>query len=187
MASFSQHFPASAFGKVATQGLAGLCFSILLAGLLISNSPFRISHSLGKVTDPLSITVSTVVLDGAGRVTQQKNGLNKTTQLFYDSVGRLSYTLDPLNRRIDNTFDDAGRQLTIKNRNNQTFAYGVGTDGLPTTFTYPSGRQSSIVDRDLAGRPHTLQKPSGQQTVLTYEGMGRVKTQADGVGTITWT
>jgi len=43
------------------------------------------------------------------------------------------------------------------------------------------------VDRDLAGRPHTLQKPSGQQTALTYEGMGRIKTRADGVGTTTWT
>lgn len=139
------------------------------------------------VTDPLSIVVSTVVLDGAARVTQRKNGLNKTTQIFYDSAGRISYMLDPLNRRVDSTYDDAGRQLTLKNRNNQTFAYGIGSDGLPTTFTYPSGRQSSIVDRDLAGRPHTLQKPGGQQTVLTYDGMGRVKTQADGVGTITWT
>jgi YD repeat-containing protein len=53
---------------------------------------------------------SGTVFDGTGLVTQQKSGLNKTTQLFYDSAGRLSYTLDPLNRRIDNTFDDAGRQ-----------------------------------------------------------------------------
>ncbi|MFA7345640.1 MAG: RHS repeat-associated core domain-containing protein [Terrimicrobiaceae bacterium] len=148
---------------------------------------FDAAGRLTSLTDPLSITVLQTVLDGTGLVTQQKNGLNKTTQLFYDSVGRLSYTLDPLNRRVDNTFDDAGRQLTLKNRLNRTFTSGYGTDGLPTTFTYPSGRQSSIVDRDLAGRPHTLQKPSGQQTVLTYEGMGRVKTQADGVGTITWT
>jgi len=140
-----------------------------------------------SVTDPLSIVVSQTVFDNAGRVVQKKNGLNKTTQLFYDEVGRLSYSLDPLNRRIDSTFDDAGRQLTLKNRLSKTFSHAYGTDGLPAAFTFPSGRQSSIVDRDLAGRPKTLQSPGGQQAVLTYEGMGRIKTQADGVGTITWT
>lgn len=140
-----------------------------------------------SLTDPLSIVASQTVFDNAGRVSQQKNGLNKITQLFYDPAGRLSYTLDPMNRRVDHTYDDAGRDLTLKNRLSRTFTNGYGTDGLPTTFTYPSGRQSSIVDRDLAGRPKTIQKPNGQQTVLTYEGMGRIKTQADPVGTITWT
>lgn len=140
-----------------------------------------------SLTDPLAIVVSQTVFDNAGRVAQTKNGLNKTSQLFYDSVGRLSYTLDPMSRRVDKTYDDAGRELTLKNRLSRTFTNAYGTDGLPTTFTYPSGRQSSIVDRDLAGRPKTLQEPSGQQTALTYDGMGRTKTQADGVGTITWT
>ncbi|MDD5262534.1 MAG: hypothetical protein PHD76_11880 [Methylacidiphilales bacterium] len=32
-----------------------------------------------------------------------------------------------------------------------------------------------------------LQDPASQQTVLTYEGLGRVKTLVDGVGTINWT
>ena len=139
------------------------------------------------LTDALSIQVAEVVLDGAGRISQNKNGLLKTTRFYFDSVGRLAHTLDPLNRQTDYTHDDAGRPTTLVNRLARTFTYGIGTDGLPTTFTYPSGRQSSIVDRDLAGRPHTLQDPAGQQTILSYEGMGRVKTQADGIGTITWT
>ena len=125
--------------------------------------------------------------DAAGRVSQTKNGLNKTTQFFYDTAGRLSYTLDPLSRRIDKTFDEAGRQLTLKNRLSKTFSHAYGSDGLPAAFTFPSGRQSTIVDRDAAGRPKTLQSPGGQQAVLTYEVMGRIKTQADAVGTITWT
>ena len=140
-----------------------------------------------SATDALSNAVAQATLDAAGRVIGQKNGLNKTTQLFYDAAGRLSYTLDPMNRRIDSTFDDAGRQAALKNRLGQTFIYGYGADGLPSTFTYPSGRQSAIAGRDLAGRPQTIQKPGGQQTALTYDGMGRVKTLADAVGTITWT
>ena len=140
-----------------------------------------------SVTDPLAIVVSQTVFDAAGRVSQTKNGLNKTTQFFYDAAGRLSYTLDPLGRRIDKTFDEAGRQLTLKNRLSKTFSHAYGSDGLPAAFTFPSGRQSTIVDRDAAGRPKTLQSPGGQQAVLTYEGMGRIKTQADAVGTITWT
>ena len=139
------------------------------------------------LTDPLAIAVTTKTLDGAGRVTASKNGINKTTTFGYDPVGRLSFTIDPVSRRIDNTYDFAGRQLTLKNRRNQTFTYGYGTDGLSTTFSYPSGRQSSILNRDPVGRPQTLQKPSGQQTALTYDAMGRTKTQADPVGTITWT
>ena len=137
--------------------------------------------------DGLSNVVAQATLDAAGRVIGQKNGLNKTTLLFYDAAGRPSYTLDPMNRRIDSTFDDAGRQATLTNRLGQTFTYGYGADGLPATFTYPSGRQSAIAGRDLAGRPQTIRKPGGQQTALTYDGMGRVKTLADAVGTITWT
>lgn len=140
-----------------------------------------------SLTDPLSIVASQTGFDAAGRVSQQKNGLNKTSQLFYDTAGRLSHTLDPMNHRVDHTYDDAGRELTLKNRLSRTFTNDYGTDGLPTTFTFPSGRQSRVVDRDLAGRPKTLQKPGGQQIALTYEGMGRVKTQADSLGTITWT
>jgi RHS repeat-associated protein len=139
-----------------------------------------------SVADPLSIVISQTLYDGAGRVTERKNGLNQANKLFYDTVGRLSYTLDPMNRRVDQTYDFAGRQLTLENRMDRTFTIGYGTDGQPDTFTYPSGRQSVVIARDLVGRPSTMQEPSGQQTILTYDGMGRVKTQADGVGTIAW-
>ena len=140
-----------------------------------------------SVTDALTIVVSRTEYDGAGRVSVKKNGLNQSTQSFFDSVGRLSYTLDPLGRRIDHTYDFSGRDETLTNRRGKIFSYGYGTDGLETTFTYPSGRQSRIVARDPIGRASTLQEPSGQQTVLTFDGVGRVKTQADGLGTIVWT
>ncbi len=125
--------------------------------------------------------------DAAGRITALLDGRGKETQFFFDAAGRLSHSLDPMNRRVDHTYDAAGRDLTLKNRLSRTFTHGYGTDGLPTTFTHPSGRQSQIVDRDPAGRPKTLREPSGQQTALTYDGAGRIKTRADGAGTITTT
>ncbi len=202
MTSLAEHCPASALERAVTKALTAACVFPLLTVLFLQ-SVFAIptadglSHTFTtaydaasrptSVTDPLSIAVSQTVFDSAGRVTQRKNGLNNTTQFFYDMAGRLSYTLDPMNRRVDHTYDFAGRNLTLKNRLDRTFTTGYGSDGLPDTFSYPSGRQSSVTARDLVGRPSTLQEPSGQQTTLTYEGMGRVRTKADGVGTITWT
>ena len=140
-----------------------------------------------SVIDALAITTRQTTFDGAGRVLTVKDGLNKTTQSVYDTAGRLSYTLDPLSHRVDHTYDDAGRSLTLKNRRGKTFTFGYATDGLSASQTYPTGRQSQIVDRDPDGRPKTLQSPAGNQTALTYDAMGRVKTQIDPVGTLTWT
>ena len=185
------------FGKL--QSLAAPDTGSVTYGYNLSDWPTSATDALGhtittgydaarrvtSLTDPLSIAVSQTAYDGAGRVTQSKNGLNQTTQLFYDTAGRLSYTLNPLNHRIDHTYDFAGRELTLKNRRSQTFSYGYASDGLASTFTYPSARQSAITARDLAGRPSTVQEPSNQTTALTYDGLGRVKTQSDNIGTIT--
>jgi RHS repeat-associated protein len=147
---------------------------------------FDIARRPKTITDARSITISDVILDGTGRISEKKNGLLHTTKYFYDTAGRFDYMLDPLNKQIKQTYDNAGRQLTLRNRRSNTFSYDYGADGLPTTFTYPSARVSSIVDRDPVGRPKTLQKTSGQQTSLTYDGMGRVKTMSDVVGSLVW-
>jgi len=44
MIAFVRNSPACSFDKAAMQSLAGLCFSILLEGFFIPNSPFRIPH-----------------------------------------------------------------------------------------------------------------------------------------------
>jgi RHS repeat-associated protein len=138
-------------------------------------------------TNALAIQTAKLTYDEAGRVSTQANGLNQTTQFAYDTVGRLDHTIDPLNLRVDHTYDFAGRKLTLQNRRGLTFSFGYATDGLAKTFNYPSGRQSQIVNRDAVGRPQTLQSPSGNQTALTYDNLGRVKTQTDPVSTLTWT
>lgn len=139
-----------------------------------------------KIIDALNIVTSNSTYDGANRLKTNANGLNQTNQFFYDTAGRLQYTLDPLNRRIDHTYDDAGRPKTLKNRKSKTFTYDYAPDGLASTFTYPSARQSAIIDRDPVGRPETLQEPSGQQTILAHDAMGRLDTQTDQVGQIVW-
>lgn len=139
-----------------------------------------------STTDALGITTQSEY-DAAGRVSAALDGRGKASQFFYDEAGRLSHTLDPMNRRVDHTYDEAGRTLTLQNQNRRTFTSAYGADGLATTFTYPSGRQSAITARDGAGRPKTLQKPSGEQTALTHDAAGRVKTQADSAGTISYT
>jgi RHS repeat-associated protein len=138
-------------------------------------------------TNALTTVTAQWTYDPADRISTQANGLNQTTQFAYDPVGRLDHTIDPLNLRIDHTYDFAGRKLTLQNRRGLTFGFGYATDGLANTFTYPSGRQSQIVNRDAVGRPQTLQSPSGNQTTFTYDAMGRVQTQTDPVGTLTWT
>jgi RHS repeat-associated protein len=140
-----------------------------------------------SITNALSIATVQWNYDNAGRLSGQKDGLLHQTQFFYDPVGRLQYSQDPLNHDIDHSYDDAGRQSALMNKRGKTFGFGYATDGLPSTFSYPSGRQSSIIDRDAHGLPQTLQSPGGQQTSLTYDAMARVKTRADGVGGITWT
>ncbi len=139
-----------------------------------------------SLVNPLGITTVSTGYDAAGRVTLQTDALNHATQSFYDSVGRLDHTLDPINQQFSHAYDDAGRALSLTNRRSKTFGFGYGSDGLPTTFSYPSGRQSQIIDRDAHGLPKTLQSPSGKQTALTYDAMSRVKTRTDGVGAITW-
>lgn len=147
---------------------------------------FDIARRPKTLTDALSIQVTEIGLDGAGRLTQNKNGLLQNTRFYYDTAGRLAHTLDPLNRQTDHTYDDAGRPATLVNRRTETFQTDYETDGLPSTFTYPSGRQSRVVDRDPVGRPKTLQDPSGQQTILSHDGMGRVKTLDDAAGSLVW-
>ncbi len=139
------------------------------------------------VANPLTITTGSTAYDNAGRIAVQYDALNHATQYFYDGAGRLDHTLDPLNHTVYQTYDDAGRALTMQNQRGKTFVFGYGpTDGMPTSFTYPSGRQSQIIDREPGGLPKTLQSPGGNQTALTYEGMKRTKTCTDGVGPITW-
>ncbi len=138
------------------------------------------------VTDPLTIVTSQLFYDGAGRVSEQWNGLNQKNKSFYDTAGRLDYTLDPLNRRVDFDNDDAGRPLTLENRLGRTFTTEYATDGLPFRFYRPSGAYSEITERDPVGRPKTVREPSGQETSLTYDGMGRPKTKTDQLGAITW-
>jgi len=147
---------------------------------------FDLADRPKTLTDARSITVLETILDGAGRVSEKMNGMLQTTKFFYNAAGRLDYTLDPLNRRIDHTYDDAGREHTLKNRRGKTFVLDYGLDGLPTTFTYPSSHYSGVVDRDGVGRPKTMQWTSGQQTGVTFEGMGRIKTLDDGVGSLVW-
>jgi len=93
---------------------------------------------------------------------------------------------DPPESLADSS-DDAGRVLTITNRRNKTFWLGYGSDGLPTTFTYPTGRQAQITARDARGFPQTLQSPGGNQATLAFDARGRLASQADAAGTITWT
>ena len=134
----------------------------------------------------LAITTGSTVFDSAGRTSIHYDGLNHATQYFYDGVGRLDHTINPLNHTVYNTYDDAGRPLTLQNKRTFTFGFGYATDGLSSTFTYPSNRQSQILDREAGGLPKTLQSPSGNQTALTYDGARRIKTKIDGVGQITW-
>ena len=141
-----------------------------------------------STTNALGTVIAQTAYDGAGRVQKQRDGLNHDTWSFYDTAGRLSTTLDPLSHRVDQTYDDAGRSLTLKNRRGKTFTFGYATDGLSASQTYPTGRVSQIVARDPVGRPKTLLSPAGNQTALTYDAMGRVKTQSDTViSTLTWT
>lgn len=134
----------------------------------------------------LAITTGSSVFDSAGRTSIHYDGLNHSTQYFYDGAGRLDHVIDPLSHTVYNTYDDAGRPLTLQNKRTFTFGFGYATDGLSSTFTYPSNRQSKIIDREAGGLPKTLQSPSGNQTALTYDGARRIKTQIDGVGQITW-
>jgi RHS repeat-associated protein len=141
-----------------------------------------------SVTNPLSITTSQTAYDPAGRVHVQTDGLGYETVLNYDTVGYLASSTDPLNHITEFFYDGTGRKSKLINKNNQPFQFGYSTtDGLPTTFTYPSGRQSLITARDAHGLPMTLKSPSGNTTNLTYDAMSRISTSADGVGGIGWT
>jgi RHS repeat-associated protein len=146
-----------------------------------------------SITNALTIMTTQWSYDAAGRVSVQKDGLLHQTKFFYDAVGRLQYLQDPLyssqnplSHVIGYTYDDAGRKLTLVNKRNQSFGFGYGTDGLSTTFTYPSNRESQITARDAHGSPTTLLSPAGNQTILTYDAMSRLLTSADGVSNIGW-
>ena len=139
-----------------------------------------------STVNALAITTGSTVYDSAGRLSVQYDGLNHATHYFYDGAGRLDHSVDPINHTVYNSYDDAGRALTLQNRRGLTFGFGYSTDGLSSTFTYPSGRQSQIAAREAGGLPQTVHSPSGNQTTLTYDGAKRTKTQTDGVGSITW-
>ncbi len=187
--------------------------SVTRSGSGTTTYAYDVADRLVSVTDGLSHTTTTTydaagrrtaltnalndiaaqwTYDNAGRVTVRKDGLLKETKFFYDTAGRLDYSRDPLNHDTDHSYDDAGRPLSLTDKRGGTYGFGYGTDGLPTTFTYPTStaqnlRQSNIVDRETRGLPHIVAEPSGQRATLGYDNLGRLTTRSDDVGAIAWT
>lgn len=135
-------------------------------------------------TDPLN-RATTQTYDVNGRVLTATNPESESTDFVYDERGKRVTQTDALSRDITYSHDKNGNQTGIQNRRLQDFTYTYDANNSQLSLETPLGNTTSQTwnDRRLL---ETIVEPSTQTVTFTYDSMGRVQTQTDGVGTITY-
>ncbi len=166
---------------------------------------------LSSVTDGLGHGV-TINYDGARRVANTIDALNRETQQNYDPDGHPATTTTPLNfatttlydakgfkqavtdaenHTWDYTYDKDGRPATLSNRLNKTFAWTYDDSNRTVTLKTPLQR-TTVTASNTRGLPQSIAKPSDAPTAPsitfdTYDSEGRLTQKTDGVGVTTYT
>ena len=125
-------------------------------------------HRLTEITDPLDQRLVNNTYDEYSRVIEQRDGLNRLTQLDYDptEIGRVTVT-DPLNQtltqvydnqfRITESHDPAGNAITYQYNSNNLRIQATDRENLSSNASYDSN-----------GNLLSITNSTGQQTTFEY-------------------
>lgn len=128
-------------------------------------------NDLTKVTDPRNL-VTTYTYDGFGGVTRVSSPDTGSTSSTYDSGGNLATSTDARNAVATYTYDAANRVTSV--------AYAVGgTTDQTISYTYDAGTNGK-------GRL-TGASDSNHSMTWVYDGLGRVTSKGQTLGTVTKT
>lgn len=145
---------------------------------------WRADGLLDSETDPDGV-VTSYGYNANGEVTSITNAAG-TTNLELGPMQRVDAVIDPTGRRVELTYDHAGRVLTRTSIGDA----GTSADDLLETWTYnPGGQVLSYTDAtgatttnmyDGFGRLVTTVDPTGVTSETTYDASGRVLTNTAG-------
>jgi RHS repeat-associated protein len=116
-------------------------------------------------------------------VTDLRGGVTETE---YTPGGRVDWVDDPLDRRTDYIYDDAGRLWKTTVPGSLTTVYGYDADSRVNVVTSPEGNEVATT-YDGLGRVLTVTDPAGVVTTNTWTKTGQIKTTAkSGEGAVTF-
>ena len=137
-----------------------------------------------EVIDPLQ-RKSIQDYDSLGRVVASTNPANETAGFQYNARGERIVKTDPLIRAIEYSFDENGNRTGIKNRRLNDYTFSFDPNNRLISLETPLGHVKSRTWNNR-GLLETITEPSNQSTTFTYDSMGRVQSQVDAEGTITF-
>lgn len=136
------------------------------------------------VRDPLN-RESVRTYDKQGRVAASSNPANETTGFAYNARGEQIIQTDPLDQDIIYVFDKNGNRTGLKNRRLQDYTFTYDANNRLVGLETPLGHTKTLTWNNR-GLLETVTKPSTQAAAFTYDSMGRIQTQVDDAGTITF-
>jgi RHS repeat-associated protein len=140
---------------------------------------------LATIVDPNNHTQVTNVYDpSTGRVTQQTDANNKTTNFSWDPATQTATATDANNHVWKDVYQD---NVLIKriDANNKTTLFEHNTSLDVTKVTSPDGTSATAMTYDTAGNVLTATAPASLgsvQKVFTYDAQNNVKTVTDARG-----
>ncbi|MCC6443835.1 MAG: RHS repeat protein, partial [Armatimonadetes bacterium] len=120
------------------------------------------------------------------QVRQDPTGLNRTTTMQYDALGRVTQSTDPRNQTTTLSYNEANQPTSVAYPG-ETVSYGYNADGSAasvtdnrgtTGFTYQYGRVTDATDPvtgtihytyDPIGNRTSVQAPNGETTTYTWD------------------
>jgi RHS repeat-associated protein len=161
----------------------GLPESVTNPSNIVIEYAYNTYGNLRTTTIPSLDISSTINYDGASRVLNVKDFLNRQTSFTYDNNDNLLTETDALNRITNYAYDFNDNLITITNAKGgvTTLTYDNITDWL-TSVSFGGSTKSYQYNDD--GTLKKFIKPDGTQLSSTYDNLGRITN--DGVNSYTY-
>jgi RHS repeat-associated protein len=111
--------------------------------------------------------------DANNRLLTETDGEGGVVTWTYDNAGRVSTEKDPLNRTTSYTYDDAGRLLTTTLPNTGIITYAYDANGNLLTDKDPLNRTTTYAF-DPLNRRTTMTNPLNKATTQKYDAVGQI-------------
>lgn len=132
--------------------------------------------------DPSGVSTSRIYDDNSQLISTTSAGTTRTNQ--FDAAGRVTASVDGLNRAVLSTYDAAGRLVTMTLPNGGVYSYGYDARGNRTRVTDPLN-QTTLYRYDSRSRLTEVRDAAGFSTNYTYDEPGNLVSQTDANGRTT--
>lgn len=142
------------------------------------------AQRLIKTTDPLE-RETRLAYDADGNLIEQVSPMGFTNRFAYNVRGERITMTDPLGDTVVYARNSFGEQIALTNRRDYAFVFTYDQGGNPLTLTTPLGHTAVTVWDDLNQIERSI-RPSGITNHLVYNAAGRIQSQTDPLGTISF-